>query len=240
MRPKFTLIELLTVVCVIGILASMLLPALGRSKLRAQEAICLNNLKQIGLWTMLYGDDAEGNLPLTVSNTNAAPVSWDDLLSNYDGRKLSWAQMIATSAPAKEKTYACPMDHRSGTLRTYAINMQTAGAGAGTGWGGLVFSVTSLDSMQNPSSNPIYTERYCNGSAWNLLGDMPEAGQFNTYNGTNDGPNNLTYKYGPNGQINTASNPVTNHYKNLYLPWLMADNHAEMLVKTAFTTFVAQ
>ncbi|MEN9362663.1 MAG: hypothetical protein RL095_4198 [Verrucomicrobiota bacterium] len=239
---RFTLIELLTVVCVIGILSSMLLPALGRSRLRAQEAICINNLKQIGLWTMLYGDDCEGYLPLTISNTDAAPVSWDDLLSNYDGRRLTWTQKTAAAAPSKEKTYICPMDRRSGVTRTYAINMQVAGAGAGTGWGSLTFSVMSLDSMQNPSGNPIYTERYYNdaGTYQNLLGDYPRAGQFNSWGTPNDGPNNLTIKYGPNGATNAAVNPVSHHYKNLYLPWLMADGHSEMLAKTAFTTYVAQ
>ena len=54
MNQKFTLIELLVVVAIIGILASMLLPALAKSKAVGKQAVCLNGLKQIYLWTSMY------------------------------------------------------------------------------------------------------------------------------------------------------------------------------------------
>src|SRR5262245_28545963 len=59
----FTLIELLVVVAVIGILASILLPALAAARQKATRTACLSNLKQIGIAITMYTDDNEGTLP---------------------------------------------------------------------------------------------------------------------------------------------------------------------------------
>lgn len=85
-KQAFTLIELLVVIAIIAILASMLLPSLGKAKERALTARCASNLRQMSYAMQMYGDDANGYLPAahgTIPWTNTAPAPWSRALVAY-------------------------------------------------------------------------------------------------------------------------------------------------------------
>lgn len=70
-RNAFTLIELLTVIAIIGILAAILIPVVGQVRDQARRASCASNLRQCGFAVNTYALDNDGRLPRFGASTQA-------------------------------------------------------------------------------------------------------------------------------------------------------------------------
>ena len=114
----FTLVELLVVIAVIAILAALLLPVLGKSKIKGESMVCANNLKQLNLAWILYADDNNDRLVNNhgVPQTRALRQTWannvEDWLASDDNTNLIYVtdSKLGPYANRNAGVYKCPGD----------------------------------------------------------------------------------------------------------------------------------
>lgn len=171
-KSGFSLVELLVVVAIIGVLSSILLPALAKAKARAQGIYCLNNTKQLTLAWVMYSDDHNGNLPYNLgANSGAAARTVNPTASmerNWANNVLDWelrsdntnfATLLASGlgpyTSGSAVIYRCPSDSVvsgvqqsvgwNSRVRSYSMNAMVGDAGVFTQSG---YNVNNPDYLQ--------------------------------------------------------------------------------------------
>ena len=192
----FTLIELLVVIAIIAILAALLLPALSMAKMKAQQAVCISNEKQLVLAALIYGSQNNDQIVGFGSmdgyiNINTATASWLNPVAANSGQAL--AELTAQlQSPGIDPLYKfaqnvgvihCPGDTRYKYLTpgkgwaydSYSKTQNVGGeaySSTTTPYWGQGSTYTTIASVMNPSETFYFKEdddsRGLNEGTWVL------------------------------------------------------------------------
>ncbi|EDM29211.1 hypothetical protein LNTAR_22514 [Lentisphaera araneosa HTCC2155] len=225
-NKQFSLIELLVVVAIIGILASLLMPSLKSARGSAKQASCKNNMKQLGIGILMYHGDQDEKIPY--ANINGSIDGWDSLIRSYLTTKTASGFWDSTE---KIDSMRCPSARQPeiiGTIYTGTYAMPAGNANDAT--------MTNL-------AVPHYGYRIVGGSPYRKISDLPDPTgtmaltEVDTSSGASrQGIGFFTHRAdfqtndGANGSSNDgSSNTTLNLHNRSNVNYLFADGHVESL-----------
>ncbi len=110
----FTLVELLTVIAIIAILAALLLPVLDKSESRGKRVFCINNLSQVGLAFHSFSNDHSGKFPMALSTNDGGSLEYVE--SGFNSGPMFYTAFYHFQALSNELVFprilTCPTDLR--------------------------------------------------------------------------------------------------------------------------------
>lgn len=177
-KSAFTLIELLTVIAVVGVLAAILIPAVGKVRHSANSSKSVSNLREIGKAVSLFTVQNRGNFPLlnrSLSNPSSnSPFFWSQALEEeiFDwDRSTSGTHPIFVD-PTAEKNHAIS-DYGASTYVFLDANPNNPARSE---------QGLSLYSILNPSETLVVCTAYAKNSraaSWYVQGGYARGGEPN-------------------------------------------------------------
>ncbi len=228
MKREFTLIELLTVIAIIAILAGMMLPAIGRARVTAKQTECLNNMSQLGKAEAMFAVDHKQRItPSNALGESADPQKY-----------YTYPACLYTYLGKEKSAFVCPDDdieasgvtfyNDGSTFELKRISFLPNTNGVHNYGVGAFSACRSLSSIESPSQKASLAETktgdgdpaigsngtYKDGDNWKAATYKNEgAGLFNL-KAHGDGRSNFLYMDGHAETLDSLEAKDSNHLAN--------------------------
>jgi prepilin-type N-terminal cleavage/methylation domain-containing protein len=164
-RRGFTLIELLVVMGIIAMLIAILLPALRRARLAAQQTVCASNLRQIGAALQIYVNESKGRLPWVIEPLWRGDGSLDFSVDPFDESRypFSLASLLKDELRSA-RILNCPTANLGYPQTSRSMSYRVSSA---NNYDGLERTEAQLI---KPDGSPLYTYslKYLNGRRYRM------------------------------------------------------------------------
>lgn len=233
----FTLVELLVVIAILALLLSILLPTLKLATSVARQTVCLSNLRQLGIMTIMYAQ--ENDQKILPSARNSEPQ-----LRFPDNQDLSlggppWYELLRQTqdldySRENASLLHCPSDRREKGYCSYSSNRYLMGFSSPRNAAEKNFPVRKLTSINGQAGKLILLgERGCveEGDIGKVDGQWSMAGiSVSTFLGTPDGKqlDNLGFYAGRHGRPQLIGEGGRTLVSGLKQPFLTLDGHVEL------------